>query len=343
MQNFKQTLRTVICFLIVFSLLNAAIMEIYFNSERRDYQDKNDRAALVGTLDTLVVGASYAKRGIVPAELDKILGTSTYNLAHADMTMQARYEMLKKEIARNPVKLVFVEVSMDSLNLKPYDTTREGDLYTIARLESPIERQKYAFTAFAPINYGWLYYQLISRGFTDLKYWTQGDYISESVSHNRGYAPFNEKKHYKAKLSPQHEYHTQIREQYRYAKNVKYLNKIIELCSKNDIQLILIEVPMSEVSIARYANLQEVHDYYAQIASEQGIGFMDFNLWKEKTSYLSDLKYHDATHMGDELAPIFTEQFANIVQKYLAGEDVSDLFYPDYDTLCSDRGYAPQQ
>ena len=97
---------------------------------------------------------------------------------------------------------------------------------------------------------------------------------------------------------------------------------------------------MSENSIAKYANLQSIHDFYQEYAEQNGLTFIDFNLWKDKTAYLKDQDYQNPTHLGNSQAPVFTEQFSRIMKAYFAGEDISSSFYPDFDTLCRDRGYV---
>ena len=343
MQTFKKTLRTIILFVLIFTLLTIFLFEIFFRSEVHVYQDIRERAELAGTLDTLITGASYSKRALIPDEMDKILGTSTYNLSASEMTMQGRYQLLYEEITRNPVKTVYLEMSMHSLRLKPYIDTREGDLYVIPRLDTPKKRLQYAFSAFDPLGYGWLYRQILIRAENDIEAYFTGEYTTVNKFQQRGYIPFVGKEEYtKIKKKPKEKYHTKYLIADRYEKNLEYLYKIIDLCNEYGARLVIVSIPVSEYAIAKYTNIQDIHDFYQDIADENGVTYLDFNLWKDKTSfkYMKDKYYQNATHMGNKAAVVFTEQFSLIMKEYFDGKDISDYFYTDYDTLCRDRGYV---
>ena len=343
MQTFKKTIRTIILFVLAFTVLSTILFEIFFRSEIHVYQDIRERAALAGSIDTLISGASYAKRALIPAEMDKVLGTNTYNLSASEMTMQGRYQLLFEEFARNPVKTVYLELSMHSLSLVPYEGTREGDLYVIPRLDTPGKRIRYAFRSFNLPSYGWLYRQLLRRSAKDVEAIFTGEYTTVNKYQMRGYIPFEKKEEYKKiKKLPYERYHLAAIKIERYRKNLDYLYKIIDLCREHGAELIFVSMPVSEYSIAKYTNLQEIHDYYQEIADENSLAYVDFNLWKDKTDfeYLSDKYYQNPTHMGNKAAPVFSEQFSLIMKEYFAGMDVSGCFYEDFDTLCRDRGYV---
>ena len=157
----------------------------------------------------------------------------------------------------------------------------------------------------------------------------------------RGYVPFDKGEEYrKIKRTPRAVYHTKLVDEIRYEENLEYLDRIASLCLNHHAELILVSMPMSEHSIAKYVNLQEIHDFYQEYAAQNDLTFIDFNLWKDKTVYLQDQDYQNATHLGNTQAPVFTEQFSRIMKDYFAGKDISGYFYPDFDALCRDRGYV---
>ena len=232
---------------------------------------------------------------------------------------------------------------MQSLSKEPFEETMEGDLYVIPRLQHRSERLQYAFSSFSLPHYGWLYRQLLIRSMDDVKSLCMGEYTTVNKYQMRGYVPFEADEEYKEiKKTPQEVYHKSKISTVRYDRNIEYLEKAIELCREHGAEVILVGMPMSEYSISKYRNLQKIHDYYQLIADRYGISYLDFNLWKYKTDYLSDDKYQNPTHMGNELAPVFSEQFARIMKDYFAEDDISGYFYPDFKTLCRERGYAAE-
>lgn len=341
MQTFKKTLRTILGFLLCFILISTLLLEALFHSERHPYQDYRERAELAGTLDTLIAGASYAKRALIPEIIDAQTGSSTYNLSGSDMTMQGRYELLSLEIRRNPVKTVYLELSMHSMNLKPDEDTLEGDLYVIPRLTNPLDRIRYTIQAFSPRLYGWVYRQLLYRARSDVEAFFLGEYQTRNQWQMRGYNPFDEGEEYREiTATPESRFGTREIDETKYEKHIRYLEKIVQLCQENGIHLVFIMVPMSDYSVAQFStNMQNMHDYFQEFADAHGLEYYDFNLWKEKSSYIPDTMYQNPTHMGNDAAPIFSEQFGIIMNALQKGADPADYFYPDYETLYRDHGY----
>ena len=115
MKNFKKACKTTVLFLLILVILSASVMGLFFQSESYFYQDYRERDELAGTLDTLILGSSHGLRAFVPEIMDKKLGVNSYNLAGSLMTMQGKYEMLRTEADRNPVKTVILEMAASSL------------------------------------------------------------------------------------------------------------------------------------------------------------------------------------------------------------------------------------
>ena len=116
MRNFKRILKTVSLFLAVIIVLSVVFGALYLRGENYDYQDYRERDALAGELTMLINGASYVMYGIDPDVLDAYLGANvhSYNLTTSMLTLEGRYALLKKELERNPVKTVILEVSPDT-------------------------------------------------------------------------------------------------------------------------------------------------------------------------------------------------------------------------------------
>jgi hypothetical protein len=71
------------------------------------------------------------------------------------------------------------------------------------------------------------------------------------------------------------------------------------------------------------------------LAERLGVLFLDFNLSRFRAS-MSDADFADVKHMNDTGAKRFTPYLANVLQKALAGEDVSPYFYASYDEMIQD-------
>mgnify|MGYP003101852804 FL=1 len=312
MNNFKSAIRTCIIFLIVLTILSAAIMSAFFIGENYYYQDSRERAELSGTLDFFVCGASHAMRGFRPDILDQELGVNSYNLSCSRQTMQGRYELLNLELNRNPAKTVVLELSYDSMTRNRDEEGPEGDMYMLGKLDGFMPRIKYFFSAIRPKEYGRMYYNYIDNGVNCIKKIIHGTWTNKNTKLEKGYAAYK-------------------RDDDELNQDLK---KIIALCKEKNVQLILVTTPLSKVTVCRYDNLDTFKEWYENVANENGLQYYDFNLIRDKEEKLPDSSaFSDKFHLGNKGAGTFTKMFTDVLNKEAAGEDTSALFYGSYSEL----------
>lgn len=333
MNNFKRAIRTTVIFLVVLITLSACIMEVFFAGENYYYQDYREREALSGNLDYIVCGASHAMRGFKPDVIDEKLGVNSYNLSCSRMTMQGRYELLKLELERNPVKTLVMELSYDSLTRDRDEEGPEGDIYLLGKLDSFGSRMKYFFSAVRLKDYGRMYYNYIDNGINCLKKVIRGTWTDKNEKLSKGYAAYKrENTDLNERLDKIYRTHTfseKICDE-----NMEYFQKIIDLCNENDIELVMVTTPLSKVTVCRYGNLDVFREYYQDIAAENGLVYYDFNLLKCKEEKLPDSSaFFDKFHLGNEGAQTFTELFTEVMQMKDMGQDTDPLFYESYEEL----------
>lgn len=329
MHNFRRILTTSVAFLLLLGILSLGFMEVYFRAEHDFFQDGSERKALAGTLDCLYCGASHGYRAFKPSVIDPILGTQSYNLSGALMTMQGRYELLREEVRRNPVKRVYLELSFNSMTRNRAREGTEGDLYALARYADFLPRLGFFFRAFSLSEYPGVYQKFLSEGIDTTLECLSGE-TAEHSGRDRGYMPTDprtiEFETDYAAIFHRKTYSTEI-DPY----NQRYLDKILELCRQNNIELILITTPLSENALCEGANLQDFYAWYRAFAEKEELKFFDFNLYRDKESLLPDeTMFFDRLHLNDEGATRFSQVFAELMTRADAGEDLSPLFYDSY-------------
>ena len=344
MQSFKQTLKTIGVFFLVLILVIAVPFCGYVCSETYLHQDYREREELAGTLDTIVLGASHAMRAIIPEVLDEEMGVSSYNLAFNLMTMQGRLELLRLEASRNPIKTVIMECSMDALTYNPDTEVLKGDQYTADRLGSFSRAVSYLSRSIRFWHYPWLLYRYVQMAGGTVEQFFKGEFRMRNVNQKKGYVPYYDETVVQKKTSLKRlkaVFQTESRRPNVWQGNLEYLQEIIDFCKEQNIELILVTLPISERSVAQYDNLNDTYSYYRQTAQENGIPFLDFNLHREKTKLLPDNKaFHDRSHLNNEGAKIFIRLFVEIIMKLRNGEDVTGLFYEDYPAMYAEQPYA---
>lgn len=329
MHNFKKIiLHTALLIFFVIIILICSTLP-YFWGESYYYQDYKVRTSLSGKLDTLVIGSSHALRSIKPTVLNEKLNTKAYNLSSPLMSMYGRYVMLEKEINRNPIKTVYLEISYNALTLDRKTLGLEGDLYVLGRFDNVFERINFFTNAFTPDEYRKVLSDIIVRSKNSFsihntieQYKTFG-YLS-MPSNNQLLSDEVKEKVKNTKVLD-----TKIKEE-----SLNYFDKIIKLCKENDIRVILVVTPVTERMIFEYSNLDDIFSQYIDLAKEYNCEYYDFNLDKHrKKLYSEESSFYDNTHMSDSGAEIFSNRLTEIIEDVDRGNNVSNYFLNSYTEL----------
>lgn len=329
MHNFKKIiLHTALLIFFVIIILICSTLP-YFWGESYYYQDYKVRTSLSGKLDTLVIGSSHALRSIKPTVLNEKLNTKAYNLSSPLMSMYGRYVMLEKEINRNPIKTVYLEISYNALTLDRKTLGLEGDLYVLGRFDNVFERINFFTNAFTPDEYRKVLSDIIVRSKNSFS-------IHNTIEQYKtfGYLPIpsNNKllsDEVKEKVKNTKVLDTKIKEESLY-----YFDKIIKLCKKKDIRVIFVVTPVTDRMIFEYSNLDDIFSQYIDLAKEYNCEYYDFNLDKHrKKLYSEESSFYDNTHMSDSGAEIFSNRLTEIIEDVDRGNNVSNYFLNSYTEL----------
>lgn len=326
MHNFKKIiLHTVLLIFFVIIILICSTLP-YFWGESYYYQDYKVRTSLSGKLDTLVIGSSHALRSIKPTVLNEKLNTKAYNLSSPLMSMYGRYVMLEKEINRNPIKTVYFEISYNALTLDRKTLGLEGDLYVLGRFDNAFERINFFKNAFTTDEYKKVLSDVIVRSrnsfFTHntIKQYETFGYLP-MPSNNQLLSDETKEKIKNTKLLD-----TKIKEE-----SLNYFDKIIKLCKRNNIRVILVVTPVTEKMILEYNNLDDIFSQYIDLAKEYNCEYYDFNLDKNRVKlYSEETSFYDNTHMSDSGAEVFSNRLTEIIKKVDEKKDITNEFYNSY-------------
>ncbi|MBQ2802180.1 MAG: hypothetical protein IJF03_12440 [Lachnospiraceae bacterium] len=337
-------------------LLILAVLFVYENVVQFLYSPYNltgpfiakERKALTGEIETLLCGTSTVQRGIDPEIIDSGLGTVSFNTASSAQPLDGTYEVIKDMAKRNPVETVILGIAPSTMMNK--DGGTEYKTYVYNRLDG-ID-SKFSYLLHGCSLEEWPYILLYSARVEDyfdgsaiqknLEVKLSQEYKSGKII-NSNYKTkgmianrkklkeeqINTLEKGKCKLSPK-----SIKEQ-----NMKQLVRIVEYCKENQIELILVYVPLSGNAIQAYGDISEMHDYFVKFAEEQDVVFWDFNYYKELKALFTNDKFEDKKHLNKYGAEIFSEELVSVYNRYQSGENVETDFldtcpyYLDLETL----------
>ena len=312
MHSFKRTMRKIAIFLLTVFLLSEAICAPYFYGEVYYYQDGYVRESMAGQLDLLVCGASQSLRGISPAVLDEELGCNSYSLASPLMTMKQRYLFLKKELERNPVETVVVEICYDSLARDRKDVGPEGDFYVLGRFTNPWDRIRFLADNVRFSEIFEFYANTLVRGVHSAKVMLSGGGRRGTgiCRQDKGYRPLEAKP---MEISPEYlagGANTEPAEE-----NLYYFEKILALCVEKKVPAVLISTPLPQALVCNLDGLETVRQQHAAIAEKYGIPFLDFSLLKGRGElFQDDRDFYDKAHLSAAGAERFTRVLARNLQ-----------------------------
>ena len=341
MRNSKRVLLSVVCFVLVFALFAALSLGIYYGSETLAIMDSRVRASLAGSLDRLMIGSSHAWNGFMPAVFDVRLHSSSYNLSGGVFPMYAKNYFLQKELERNPLKIVYIEISDDTLTRTNEHDYAEGDEIAIARLDSWGERLTYMkrFLSFndcvnvysRALLRGGQAAVAILQGKSTLDHAARGYYGKDgtdvSLSHEEA-----EREHNVDKITP-----ADYREE-----NIEGLTTLIKTCRDAGIQPVIVVMPVSDTHLWKTEGEEEFRLWIENYGREQNCPVYDFNLLRERYELFSDkTSFRDGGHLSKRGAETFTTVFAELMEKAEQGGEISDRVFDSYDELLQASPYQP--
>ena len=333
MRSFKRILPELLSFFLCFSALCFGAAALYWGTAYHSHQDAALRRELAGSLDTLIVGASHALNGVDPQVLDEALGTSSYNLSGSLMPMHGRYVLLKKELGRNPVKTVYLEIAADTLLRNSGEEYAEGDEPIIARLDTLGERLAYATQYLDLEDWRNLASRVMLRSVQTLFKMARRE---DPVQAGRGFQPLEAHDvTASARMEPE-----------RYAieelnpKTVSELEQTVSLCREKQVRVILLVVPESHVRLAKTRELDRFHQWMKQFALEHGCEYYNFNLLRDRWTRFSDAEsFYDEGHLSAQGAQAFSEA----LRDWMRGDQVETrVFYESYDQALQDNPYSQE-
>ena len=113
--------------------------------------------------------------------------------------------------------------------------------------------------------------------------------------------------------------------------NVETFKKIVKYCKDNDIELVCVQSALPPYRLQN-ENMDDVHEYFAELCGEYGVPFYDLNYLKDEYLSRTDDDYVDLDgHMMGELA----DRQSAVLGQILISKNKKAFFYDNYDDVLS--------
>ncbi len=344
------------CTMFVFlgiNLLNIATYDDVYRYTRTTmhefYEQKN--------IDILCVGSSHCCAGIDPTILDEVLKVNSFNASTSSQNLDGTYYVLLEAVKKKNIDTIVLDLSYSSSRQTIERDKRSQEDYTNTAtyilsdyIEDPFIRTYYLLNATSEDKYDETFLPFrrtnskLDIGTFAHTVWKKSQPFYTEYQHlssgeveylNKGFIA---------------DYHYATKEEYTkapYHKNVdlgrisstwfNYLQKITDLCHRNKIRLIFINIPEPMYLINSYGNYDEYIDYITEIAEVYGIEYYNFNLLNEDIFPDDRNLFKDNNHLNYDGAEKFTE----ILSEVIANPEIfEDITYFDSTEKLKSLGYG---
>lgn len=330
MQTFKKTIFITTLLLLVVAIISAIIIEPMIISECNYYSDASYRKETAGNYDFLFIGDSDGMTAFSPDIFDSKTGCTSYNLSETMLTSGSTYYLLKKEIKRNKIKNVAIQISCTTFGRTPENEHGDGDSVTVQRLDSFADRVVFLHNH-SSINESMdIYSRLLVSG---LSSWKSLAFLNSNNSEKsaKGWYPKEENNLY---LNRDKAIQTYNSTELSINTNIDFVqeyNEIIKLCNDNNINAFFVILPYSDEYTWAQKNLDYIKNYLDEFSLKLNTPVYDFNLYKEKNSFFSDkYSYCDSFHMSEKGGIAFTTCFADFYNNRIVADNKLNSFYDSY-------------
>lgn len=338
MQDSKKAFISTGIVLALFALLSGLFLAI--SSPYTHNYDWYLREELSGSLDFLIVGASHGQCALYTREIDRVTGSNSYNLSYNSEKNYEKYYLLNKELSRNDIKTVVLELSYDTLQSSGKTAYTDSNIFSIMRMDSFSDRAPYFIKNVNLENKLYVYADLMYQGLFGML--RHKNPVNDKQADLKGSRFIDGKDH---SLQPEEVANAYNRNKFYVSSlnedTVKGFTDLIRLCQEHDAKVIVAVVPVSDNSIWCMDNLDDFSAWAKEYCMDNNAEYYDFNLLKERYALLSDIDCYstDINHMSEKGSRVFTEVFANIIQEASDGKDVSKYFYNTFGELKQDSPY----
>ena len=297
-------------------------------------------------LDLIYTGSSFSLRAFNPYVIDEMLGTNSYNMGTPSQAINQTYVAIKTAIEEHDLDKVILAINYSSLENDWPVAAKVAFFRAKAQNESFFAgiRDTIGFmldednrTECTSVNFlfPWIYNHVgldrnsimknIRSKVTGIieRDIPEGD--PESVYVGKGFGYYVGELDYNAIGNKNSR--TSYSNVFSQAA-IDVIRDIIELCKKNDVELIVVNAPRPVFDVVSYGeDYAYKYNRLSQIFSERGVEYYDFNFVKPEIMEIKEHYFVDIEHLNEEGANQFSAAFAKFLQIRDTGVNMQQYFY----------------
>lgn len=348
MRIFKIKILRVICFFIVFFILNRIV--VFINSPAvTDMRKMLSDYKTADSISMIFCGASLVYSAFDPYKFDDLLNVNAFDIASPAQPIDITHSLLKKALNEHPVKTICIGCSYGTWQESPYFSRRmlwgkKEELQILSfyeRIKTIIlflsNNKRFKDTDSIVFLFPWIYDR------TELTPSAIIKNMREKLTHHFDYGAFSPlgKGYWRnVKINNYNNISTLLSKDLE--GNVfsdacfEEFDKIRKLCKEKNIDLIVLAPPYTVYDMLAWG--EEYFEKMRQIQSffaGRGVEYYDFNFIKPEIFKSEENYFRDFQHMNSFGAEAFSTSFAKFMQLRAQGEDMEKYFYTPEEFLAS--------
>ena len=278
-------------------------------------------------IETIFLGTSHCFRAYDPTLYEELTGESAYNLGSSSQNIDTSYYLLKEALKYQDIKKVYLDMYHEFLFFNPDNRELvEANIISdymklsLNKVQFILTRSdsKHYTNSFLPFRRDW---QLLG----DFDYLKSNLKKKQQESYKNYEPVVYDDEQYIAKgfvastaalnvedyeWIPKSEF-VDLSEDSSFAKS--YLNKIVKLCDKENIELIFLTAPSYKEYIEEMDTYETVHQLIQGLADEYDVQYLDFNEYPENVLNLTSEDFMDEDHLNRNGAEKVTRCLSNYI------------------------------
>lgn len=265
---------------------NVLVEETYYPVKRwkEFYQQKPN------SIDMLLLGSSHCYSSCIPSVFDSILQVNSYNLGSSNQSLSTSYYVLKEALESQHPKIVLLEVYHATAQMEDnyanvlhnYPQMRTKHKYGLLQTLQPHQAINLALFPLKSVSIH--RNQLIKNK----KIYPDSTRLLTSMYDHKGYVCTRAKPDFAYQIESK-----KITLNKLNPEQLRYLDKISDLCSQNSIQLIIFTQPLQPIFYKNLENYDAIYNQIAEACQENEIPYFDFN----QIVSIKSSNFYDSGHM----------------------------------------------
>lgn len=341
MQDFKKTIISTFCIIITSLIFSVSIL--YYANNITHNSDWLLREELAGNLDFLIVGASQSQCAMNTNIIDKELYCNSYNLSSNSMKSIEKKLLINKELERNNINTIVLELSYDTFVLPDIGYSTETNIFTILRIDSFWDRVNYFIHYVRNNSKPYVFSEWILNSLKSIYFnFLNVNIMDDNLEKTKGSNLLTSKDYSLSKTEIIENYNIDCYSTDNFINStVTGFEELIKTCKDRNIRTIVAVMPVSDGYIWSVDNLDQFNCYAKDLCDKYDVEFYDFNLLKNRYELFSDFNCYssDNRHMSEIGSKVFSHVFSKIIEESKEKMSVNELFFSNYEEAKSNSPY----